>query len=252
MVNKSFWHISDFFLASFTFGCVKMSDFMPNNCHLGEVLIFFLHSKKTAAEVHRELQKVYGDASLSETTCHDWFRRFRSGDFDVDGRPREERPKTFEDADVIYIMSRWNRTKSSLGNGIECNWCVWAEHCTKNGHNTSRGTKKWFYSISPSDYYLFRSIAHGLADQQFRSYEDIEKWLDSCIASKDEHFYRNGIRALPERWTKFVANDGQYFVWFICNHFFTIKLNFHKKNSGNLVAHLIYIIIYLCYQTIFE
>ena len=43
------------------------------------------------------------------------------------------------------------------------------------------------------------------------SYEDIEKWLDSWIASKDELFYRNGIRALPERWAKVVANDRQYF-----------------------------------------
>ena len=35
-------------------------------------------------------------------------------------------------------------------------------------------------------------MEHGLADQQFRSYEDIEKYLDSWIVSKDEHFYRNG------------------------------------------------------------
>ena len=76
--------------------------------------------------------------------------------------------------------------------------------------------------IVQSDYYLLRSITHGLAEQQFRSYEDIEKWLDSWIASKDEPFYCNGIRALPETWAKVVANDGQYFVWFICNHFFTI------------------------------
>ena len=65
--------------------------------------------------------------------------------------------------------------------------------------------------IAPSDYYLFRSMAHRLADQQFRSYGDIKKWLDSWIASKDEHFYRNGIRALPERWAKVAANDWQYF-----------------------------------------
>ena len=38
-----------------------------------------------------------------------------------------------------------------------------------------------------SDYYLFRSMPHGLANQQFHSYEDIEKWLDLWIASKDEH-----------------------------------------------------------------
>ena len=44
--------------------------------------------------------------------------------------------------------------------------------------------------IALSDYYSFRLMAHGLADQQFRLYEDIEKWLDSWIASKDKHFYR--------------------------------------------------------------
>ena len=81
---------------------MKMSDFVPNNRHLREVLIFFFHSKKTATEAHRELQKVYGDAALSETTCRDWLHCFKNGDFDVDDRPREGRPKTFEDADVIY------------------------------------------------------------------------------------------------------------------------------------------------------
>ena len=65
--------------------------------------------------------------------------------------------------------------------------------------------------IAPSDYYLFRSMAHVLAAHQFLSYEDIEKWFDSWKASKDKHFYRNGIRALPERWAKSVDNDGQYF-----------------------------------------
>ena len=104
MVNKPFWHISDFVLASYTFGYVKMSDFVPNNRHLREVLIFFFHSKKTAAEANWELQKVYGDAALSETTCRDWFRRFKDGDFDVDDRPREGRPKTFEDAELEALL----------------------------------------------------------------------------------------------------------------------------------------------------
>ena len=79
-----------------------MSDFVPNNRHLREVLIFFFHSKKAVAEAHRELQKVYGDVFLSKTTCCDWFRRFKDGDFDVDDRPREGRTKTFKDADIIY------------------------------------------------------------------------------------------------------------------------------------------------------
>ena len=104
MVNKPFWHISDFVLASYSFGCVKMADFVPNNSHLQEVLIFFLHSKKTVAEAHWELQKVYGDAALSETTCRDWFCRFKDGDSDVDDRPREGRSKTFEDAELEALL----------------------------------------------------------------------------------------------------------------------------------------------------
>ena len=204
-----------------------------------------------------ELQKVYGDAALSETTCRDWFRHFKDGDFDVDDRPREGRPKTFEDADVIYYellkpnktitgeryrtqlmrLSRALREKRPKYEQrhekvIRQQDNAWS-HVAKPV-KTYLETLKWEvlphppYSadIAPSDYYLFRSMAHGLVDQQFRSYEDMEKWLDSWIASIDEHVYRNGIRTQPERWAKVEANDG-----FICNHFFTIKLHFHQKNS---------------------
>ena len=66
------------------------------------MLIFFFHSKKTAVDAHRELQKFYGDAAQSETMCRDQFRRFKDGDFNVDNRPREGSLKTFQDADFIY------------------------------------------------------------------------------------------------------------------------------------------------------
>ena len=77
-----------------------MSDFVPNSRHLREVLIFYFHSKKTAAEAHRQLQKVYGDAALSETTCRDSFRPFKDGDFDVNDCPLEGRPETFENSEL--------------------------------------------------------------------------------------------------------------------------------------------------------
>ncbi|GFY09176.1 mariner Mos1 transposase [Trichonephila clavipes] len=65
--------------------------------------------------------------------------------------------------------------------------------------------------LAPSDYHLFRLMAHGLADQHFRSYEEVKNWIDSWIASKDNQFFQRGIRTLPERWEKVVAGDGQYF-----------------------------------------
>ena len=48
-------------------------------------------------------------------------------------------------------------------------------------------------------------------DQHFRSYEEVKNWIDSWIASKDDQFFRRGIRMLPERREKVVASDGQYF-----------------------------------------
>ena len=77
---------------------------MPNNRHLREVSIFFFHSKETATGAHRELQKVYRDAALSETTCRDWFRRFKDVDFDLDNRPREGRPKIFENTELEALL----------------------------------------------------------------------------------------------------------------------------------------------------
>lgn len=65
--------------------------------------------------------------------------------------------------------------------------------------------------IAPSDYYLFRTMQNDLTNVRFHSYEEIEKWLDDWIASKNEDFFKQGIRKLPERWTKVVASDGAYF-----------------------------------------
>lgn len=65
--------------------------------------------------------------------------------------------------------------------------------------------------IAPSDYHLFRSMEHGLAEQHFRSAEEAENWVKAWIAAKDASFFRDGIRKLPERWAKVVASDGQYF-----------------------------------------
>ncbi|KAG5307338.1 MOS1T transposase, partial [Pseudoatta argentina] len=35
--------------------------------------------------------------------------------------------------------------------------------------------------------------------------------LQNLIASKDESFFRDGFRKLPEKWEKVVASDIQYF-----------------------------------------
>ena len=43
--------------------------------------------------------------------------------------------------------------------------------------------------LAPSDYYLFASLGHALAQQRFTSYEDVQKWLDDWFASKQGQFF---------------------------------------------------------------
>jgi [histone H3]-lysine36 N-dimethyltransferase SETMAR len=65
--------------------------------------------------------------------------------------------------------------------------------------------------LAPSDYHLFSSMGHALAEQHFNSYENVKNWLDEYITSKDEEFFWRGIHKLPERWAKCVASNGYYF-----------------------------------------
>jgi len=65
--------------------------------------------------------------------------------------------------------------------------------------------------------------------------------LQNWIASKDESFFRDGIRKLPERWEK-VGSDGQYFNWSV--HLFCFQINAFLNTKKR--TELIYICIYIC------
>ena len=87
-------------------------------------------------------------------------------------------PKTFEDADVIYYeLLKLNETITGeryLTHLMRLSRAL----CEKRPQYEQRPHPPYSPDIAPSDYYFFRSMAHGLAHQQFRSYQDIEKWLN--------------------------------------------------------------------------
>lgn len=43
--------------------------------------------------------------------------------------------------------------------------------------------------LAPSNYHLFASMGHALAEQCFDSYEDVKKWLDEWFVAKGEDFF---------------------------------------------------------------
>jgi len=70
-----------------------------------------------------------------------------------------------------------------------------SSHTAKSVRNTKHSAGKFLshvvYSpdLAPSDYHLFASMDHALAEQRFGSYEDVKKWLDEWFAAQGEDFY---------------------------------------------------------------
>jgi len=80
-------------------------------------------------------------------------------------------------------------------------------------------------------------VPKDAASHRFTSFAEIENWLQNWIASKDESFFRDGIRKLPERWEKVLGSDGQYFNWSV--HSFCFEINAQKTDRTNLYSQYI-------------
>ncbi|KAG5314398.1 MOS1T transposase, partial [Pseudoatta argentina] len=150
--------------------------------YLRGILLHYFIQKKSAAEAHRILVQTYGDNALSDTNQGHWPLYAQRHDKVIllhdNARPHVAKPvKTYLEA------LKWEVLPHPL----------------------------YSPDIAPSDFHLFRSMAHGPADRRFHSYEEAQKWIDSWIASKDMSFFRRGIHVLPERWEKVVESDGKYF-----------------------------------------
>ncbi|KAG5318734.1 MOS1T transposase, partial [Pseudoatta argentina] len=230
-----------------------------------------------------------------DTTCRDWFRRFKNNHFELEDTERSGAPKKFQDKELEQLLDEDpSQTLSELGKILQVDESTVSKRLKGLGmiqkqghwvpyellqrqkrkgflHRIVTGDEKWIHydnpkrrkswgkpgkrplyaqrhdkvillhdnarphvakpvktyletlkwevllhppyspDIAPSNFHLFRSMAHGLADRRFHSYEEAQKWIDSWIASKDMSFFRRGIHVLPERWEKVVSSDGQYF-----------------------------------------
>jgi len=93
-----------------------MSDFIPRKQHLREVLLHYFIARKSAAETFRLLVEIYGEHAPSNTTCKEWFQRFRKNDFQTEDKERGKPPKKFEDEDLEATLDEDPcQTQSELG-----------------------------------------------------------------------------------------------------------------------------------------
>ena len=65
--------------------------------------------------------------------------------------------------------------------------------------------------LAPSDYHLFRSMAHFLRGLSFNNLGEVEDGCRAFFASKDKEWYRRRIEQLGERWDQTIESNGLYF-----------------------------------------
>jgi len=78
-------------------------------------LIFCFNWKKSAAEAHRMLVKVYGDTAPTDKSCK--FQRFKDGNFSVENKPRSGQPKKFEDKELEALLEE-DQTQEELAESL--------------------------------------------------------------------------------------------------------------------------------------
>ena len=190
-----------------------MSSFVPTNNDLRTALVFCYHLKKTAAESHRMLVEAYGEHTLGKTQCFEWFKKYKSGNFDVSNEDRGKTLKKcvwWDQKGVIYYellkpgetvnTNRYKQQMINLNRALQekrpdyrrRQHKVIFVHDNAPSHTAKRvnetiETFSWeilahvAYSpdLAPSDYHLFASLGHALAEQRFTSYENVREWLDN-------------------------------------------------------------------------
>ncbi|UYV83093.1 SETMAR [Cordylochernes scorpioides] len=129
----------------------KMVISEPKSAHLREVLLFAFNWKKSATEAHRMLEEVHGDHALSKSQCYRWFKKFQSGDFELDNEPRGKPHQKFEDAEQQALLNEDStQTQEKLAKQLQVSQCAGSLRL-----NSLRMTQK-----------LSRWVPHELSERQ--------------------------------------------------------------------------------------
>lgn len=115
------------------------------------ILLHCFIQKKSAAEAHRVLVETYGDNALSNTTCRDWIRRFKSNDFDLENKERSGAPTKFEDKESEALLEEVPcQTLVELGKTIQVDASTVSKRLKALGMIQKQG--HWVpYELKPRD-----------------------------------------------------------------------------------------------------
>ena len=102
-------------------------------------MLFYFHSGKRAADAFHDICKTCGVNALSQSTCGNWFAKFRSGNFSLQDEQRSGRPVGVDD-DQLMALIEANRhvTVRELAEKTNASIGIVHEHVKKLGLKKAR------------------------------------------------------------------------------------------------------------------
>ena len=151
--------------------------------------------------------------------------------------------QTIELSTQTYIMLNWTecaqnwvRTTQQLSIESEC-------FCSKTMPSRAPPDEpreiltllNSFYTLAPSNYHLFRLMAHFLRGRKFDNLEQVKARCREFFNSKDKEWYRRGIKQFTDRWLQTTESNGLYFrIMFLLElnwlniYFYLHKIKFYR------------------------
>ena len=103
----SFWHLLAVTLSllnkqiarNFVYSCYYGINFKIEckNEHFRHILFFYFCKEKNAAQAAKKLRDVYGEETLKDRQCRNWFNKFLSEDFSLKDEQLSGRPNEVDD-----------------------------------------------------------------------------------------------------------------------------------------------------------
>ena len=107
---------------------------IPNG-YFRHILFYYFRKDKNAVQARKKLYDVYGERSLTERQCQNWFSRFRSGDFDLKDAPRSGRPTKVDDDKIkAMIENNWRSTTQEIAEKLNISHRYVERHLKKLGY----------------------------------------------------------------------------------------------------------------------
>lgn len=103
----------------------KMKD---QNIHFRHLMLFYFRKGKSGAKTVQKICSVYGHDVVALTTVCNWFRRFKSGNFDLDDQKRSGRPTVNVDAIKSIIDQDCHSTTRSIAEKVNISHITVGRH----------------------------------------------------------------------------------------------------------------------------